>query len=347
MITELNERSRDIFRFIVDSYLQTGSPVGSRTISERSGISLSPASIRNTMADLEAAGLLHSPHTSAGRLPTQQGLRLYIDGLMQLGSLAAAERKSIEAACRAADRSFNDVLEETSNLLSGLSSCASLVIAPKMEKSVRQIQLLKLQPGKILVIMVMENGMVENRVMELESDVPDTALISAANFLNAHLRGKTITQAQRDITQAIKDKRTQLDAITQDLVQRGLAVNAQDITKRGHIIIRGQSHLLEDVKAMEDLERARMLLSYLEEQQNMLGLLDSIDDAQGVQIFIGTENRIFDQSGWSMILSPYRNQGEDIVGAIGVIGPMRLDYDRIIPMVDYTSRIVSKLIDGH
>jgi len=342
MIPELNERSREIFRFIVDSYLQTGSPVGSRTVSRQSALGLSPASIRNTMADLEDTGLLHAPHTSAGRIPTEQGLRLYIDGLMQIGGLSAEERKSIEATCKNAGQTFDQVLRQTSNMLSGLSSCASLVIAPKMSEEVRQIQFVKLQPGKILVIMVMKNGLVENRIMPTETDIPESALISAANYINAQLRGKSIEQTQQAIREDIAANRTQLDAITQNLVEKGLALEPEN---QGHIIIRGQSRLLEDVKAMEDLERARTLLSYLEEQKNMLGLLESVSEAEGVQIFIGTENRIFDQSGWSMILSPYKGQDEKIVGAIGVIGPMRLDYDRIIPMVDYTSRIVSRVME--
>lgn len=342
MIPELNERSREIFRFIVDSYLQTGSPVGSRTISRHTALGLSPASIRNTMADLEESGLLRSPHTSAGRIPTEQGLRLYIDGLMQIGGLSADERKSIEATCKNAGQTFDQVLRQTSNMLSGLSSCASLVIAPKMNEEVRQIQFVKLQPGKILVIMVMKNGLVENRIMPTETDIPESALISAANYINAQLGGKSIEQTQQAIREDIAANRTQLDAITQSLVEKGLALKPEN---QGHIIIRGQSRLLEDVKAMEDLERARTLLSYLEEQKNMLGLLEAVSDAEGVQIFIGTENRIFDQSGWSMILSPYKGQDEKIVGAIGVIGPMRLDYDRIIPMVDYTSRIVSRVME--
>lgn len=343
MIPELNERSREIFRFIVDSYLSSGQPVGSQTISKNTALELSPASIRNTMADLEEAGLLFSPHTSAGRLPTEQGLRLYIDGLMQIGGLSQKERRTIESSCMAADRSINDVLAQTGAILSGLSSCASLVIAPKINDSIKQIQFVQLQPRKILVVLVMQGGLVENRIMDVEQNIPPSALIRASNYLNTKLAGRTITDAKETISQDIKDNTTQLDSLTQTLVEKGLAIPTSS-RQEGHIIIRGQSHLLEDVKALGELERARGLLIYLEEQKNMLSLLGSINDAEGVQIFIGAENRIFDQSGWSMIIAPYKNGEEKIVGAIGVIGPTRLNYDRIIPMVDYTSRAVGRII---
>lgn len=345
MITELNDRSRTIFRFIVDTYLATGEPVGSRTISKVAGINLSPASIRNTMADLEQSGLLYAPHTSAGRLPTEQGIRLYIDGLMQIGNLSQDERSQIEAACAAQNRPMTEVLEQATALLSGLSSCASLVVAPKMSGAVKQVQFVQLSPGKILAVLVFQNGLVENRILEMPGDTPSTALMAASNYLNAKLAGKTIPEAEKSILAEIRENRSQLDKLTQSLVEKGLAVptgNKQD----SHIIIRGQSRLLEDVKALQDLERARGLLSYLEQQQNMLELLGTVNNAQGVQIFIGAENKIFSQSGWSLIIAPYKNVNEQIVGAIGVIGPTRLDYDRIIPMVDYTSQIVAKLVDG-
>jgi len=344
MITELNERSREIFRFIVDAYLETGQPVGSRTISRASALELSPASIRNTMADLEAAGLLCAPHTSAGRMPTDAGLRLYIDGLMEVGGLSEDERSKIESECRAAGRDVGEVLERGAALLSGLSACASLVIAPKTDNSIKQIQFVSLAPRKVLIVLVLQNGLVENRVMDMAQDIPDTALIKASNYLNSKLSGKTIAQTQKDINEDIKKNRHELDEITQRLVEQGLALpstNGQD----GHIIVRGRSRLLEDVKAIADLESARTLLGFLEEQENMLKLLDSVGGAEGVQIFIGAENKIFDQSGWSMIIAPYKNAHENIIGAIGVIGPTRLNYDRIIPMVDYTSRLVERLVD--
>ena len=344
MITALNERSRAIFRTIVDSYLATGEPVGSRTIARSSQLGLSPASIRNVMADLEESGLLYAPHTSAGRLPTEQGLRLYIDGLMQMGNLSQEERNSIEATCAARNRPMTDVLEQTTALLSGLSACAGLVVAPRIDGAIKQVQFVQLAPRRILVVLVLQTGMVENRIMDTDHDIPFTALAAASNYLNAKLAGQSLEAAEAEIRREIAAHETQLDMITQRLVEKGLA-----LAPRGHdtrIIIRGQSKLLEDVKALQDLERARLLLGYLEQQQNILNLMHSMNNAEGVQIFIGTENKIFDQSGWSMIIAPYRDSAESIVGAIGVIGPTRLDYDRIIPMVDYTSRVVARLVEG-
>lgn len=345
MITELNERSREIFKYIVSSYLDTGSPVGSRTISKAIDLSLSPASIRNTMADLEDMGLLSAPHTSAGRLPTERGLRLYIDGLMEIGALSNEERLRIEAECSIKGLSYNDVISSASSMLSNLSACASLVIAPKIEKPMRQIQFVLLEPGKALIILVMQNGMVENRMMQIALDVTENHLLQASNYLNAQIKGKTLDDMRKSVSDDIRHNRLKLDSITADLVEKGIAIPQGK--RDGRIIIRGQSHLLEDVKAITDLERARTLLGYLEEQENILKLIDTVTDAQGVQIYLGAENKIFDQSGWSMILSPYKNAEEKIVGAIGVIGPTRLDYDRIIPMVDYTSQVIARLVDDY
>lgn len=346
MIVELNERSRMIFQIIVDSYLATGEPVGSRTLSRHQAIGLSPASIRNTMADLEESGLLFSPHVSAGRLPTEQGLRLYIDGLMQVGEINQNDRLEIEASCSDKNgQTVNDLLERATNLLSGLSSCASLVIAPKSSAMIKQIQFVRLAPYKVLTILVLQNGLVENRILHTETDLSSSSLMQASNYLNDKLAGKSFEMAQAEIFNDIRSHKTQLDALTQDLVHRGLALPEVD-QAYGRIIIRGQSRLLEDVKALEDLERARTLLKHLEERQKMLDLLSTVEDAEGVQIFIGAENPVFNQAGWSMIISPYKDREQKIVGAIGVIGPTRLDYDRIVPMVDYTSRVVGQLIEA-
>jgi heat-inducible transcriptional repressor len=344
MITELNNRSREVFRYIVDSYLETGSPVGSRTISKFSDVTLSPASIRNIMADLEELGLLRSPHTSAGRIPTETGLRLYIDGLMEIGALSSEEQRQIETECTVKGLSLEDMTTKASALLSDLSSCASLVIAPKTtDRAVKQVQFIRLEPLKVLVVMVLQNGLVENRIMEVSRALPDTSLIAASNYLNAKLNGRTLRETQTDILKDIEAGQSQLDEITSRLVQDGLALPLKKL--EGHIIVRGQSRLLQDVKAIADLERARALLSYLEEQENMIKLLESVSEAQGVQIYIGTQNEIFDQSGWSLVISPYRSAQEKIIGAIGVIGPTRLDYDRIIPMVDFTSKVITKLVE--
>ncbi len=344
MINELNQRAQSILRSVIDSYMATGEPVGSRTLAQALNLDLSAATIRNVMSDLENIGLLYSPHTSAGRMPTQQGLRLYVDGLMQIGSLTSDEQKLIDYQCGEQNLSMSQLLERTTTTLSGLSSCAGLVIAPKTDKPVKHIQFIKLESRRILVVLVTNDGMVENRAMETDDDIPDFALISAANYLNSKIQGRTLTEAQSGIFKEIEEKRAQLDDITASLVKKGLALPPQS-DNDGHIIVRGQSNLLQDVKAIEDLEKARALLSALEENQTIMNLLQETDGAEGVQIYIGSENRIFDSSGWSMIISPYRTEQKKIVGAIGVIGPTRLNYSRIIPLVDYTSKVMEKLIN--
>lgn len=343
MLTELNERSQQVLRYIVDAYMETGSPVGSRTISQELGLNLSPATIRNVMADLEACGLLHAPHTSAGRLPTQSGLRLYVDGLMEIGDLTSVERQQIEARCSAAGRTVNQVMEQASTMLSGLSAAAGLVVAPKTDKPVKQIQFVRLDARSILIIIVTADGLVENRVMEVEPTLSDSALTEASNYLNDRISGKTLSETRENIWQEIQEKKAQLDVITSELVEKGIALN-KPAAMDGHIIVRGQSHLLSDVKAIEELETARQLLSILEEKETVSKLIESTQDAEGIQIYLGTENSMFEHSGWSMVLSPYKTQENKIIGAIGVIGPMRLNYSRIIPIVDYTSKVMSKIL---
>lgn len=346
MITDLNDRAQAILRYVVDTYMATGEPVGSRTIARHLENTLSPATIRNVMSDLETGGLLYAPHTSAGRLPTAQGLRLYIDGLMEIGNLTAADRSTIETQCVTAGSSMNMVFERATSMLSGLSSAASLIIAPKTNKPLRHMQFVRLDSGKVLIVMVMQDNTVENRVMEVPPAVNDYALTTASNYINSHIFGKTLTTAEQDIRRDMADNKEQLDRITADLVERGLSMAPTKDDTNGNIIIRGQSHLLEDVKAIEDLERARQLLASLEEQETMMRLLGAAHQADGVQIYIGTKNTMFDHSGWSMVISPYKTPDNQIIGAIGVIGPTRLNYKRIIPLVDYTSRVMTRILEG-
>lgn len=345
-MNELNDRAQAILRYVVDSYMETGEPVGSRTIARHLENTLSPATIRNVMSDLELSGLLYAPHTSAGRLPTPQGLRLYVDGLMEIGNITAEDRRAIEAQCQTAGSSMNMVFERATSMLSGLSSAASLIIAPKTDKPLRHLQFVRLDSQRALTVMVLQDNTVENRVMDIPADVSDMALQSASNYINAHIMGKTLTEAERDIREDIAANKAQLDQVTADLVQRGLSMSPLTEGQGGHIIIRGQSRLLEDVRALEDLERARQLLASLEEQETMMRLLGAAGNADGVQIYIGAENPMFGHSGWSMVISPYKTPENRIIGAIGVIGPTRLNYKRIIPLVDYTSRVMSRLLEG-
>jgi heat-inducible transcriptional repressor len=345
MIPELDERSRVIFKQIVDAYVTTGEPIGSRTISRQLNSSLSPATVRNVMADLEDAGLLFSPHASAGRLPTDAGIRLFVNGLLQVGNLSREERESIEGQCHAEGTSVEGLLREATTVLSGLSHCAGLVTAPKTDVPLKHIEIVSLSPGRALVVLVTENGIVENRIIETAHDLPPSALIEASNFLSARLVGRTIGEATGQIMAELNQHRANLDALTQSVVASGLASWAGD-DEGGTLIVSGQANLLEDVRAASDLEQIRSLFEALETKETMLKLLTLADGAEGVQIFIGSDNQLFGMSGCSMIVGSYRDGREQVVGAIGVVGPTRMNYARIIPMVDYTAKLVGRLVDN-
>jgi heat-inducible transcriptional repressor len=342
-ISELSERSREIFRLIVDGYVATGEPIGSRTLSRRLGQNLSPATIRNVMADLEEAGLLFAPHTSAGRLPTELGLRLFVHGLLEVGRLAEDERRSIESLCAARGMSLPQVLEEATAALSGLSHCAGVVVVPKRDGPLKHLEFVHLGPGRALVVMVTEDGLVENRVIEVPPGLPPAALVAAGNYLNARLIGRTIEEAREEIELEIASNRAQLDELTSRLVAAGLATWAGG-DQGSALIVRGQANLLEDVTALADLERLRNLFEMLETRETMVRLLDASRQGEGVQIFIGAENHLFGVAGCSMVIAPYHNSREQIVGAIGVIGPTRINYARIIPLVDYTAKLIGRLM---
>lgn len=342
-IGELSERSRDIFRQIVETYLETGQPVGSRTLSKRLPINLSPASIRNVMSDLEAAGLLAARHTSAGRLPTDRGLRMFVDGLLELGQMTEAERASIELRCKQSNRSLQAVLEEVSTTLSGLSRCAGLVIVPKSESPLKHIEFVSLGAGRALVVLVNEGGLVENRVIEVPPGVPASAMQEATNYLNARLRGRTIQEAAAEVKLELEDKRVQLDELTAKVVSAGLATWAGG-SEKATLIVSGRSNLLEDLSAASDLERIRRLFDDLESALVFGDLLALAQQADGVRIFIGSENKLFSLSGSAMIVAPYSDGKHHVVGAIGVIGPTHINYARIVPIVDYTARMIGRLI---
>ncbi len=338
----LNQRSREILRHIVEAYVETGAPIGSRTLSQRLGMELSPATVRNVMADLEDVGLLYAPHTSAGRLPTELGLRLFVNGLLEHGNLTQAERRHIESQCAAAGRNMPDVLQEASSLLSGLSHCAGLVVAPKVESPLKHIEFVSLGPGRALVVMVTTSGVVENRVIDVPMGLPPSSLVEASNDLTARLVGRTVVQAAQFIRAELAARKAELDELTRRVVEEGLA-NWSGEEREGVLIVRGQAHLLEDVHAIEELERIHQLFALLEARETLVSLLDLTESAEGVQIFIGAENELFALAGCSMVIAPYGNSQQQLVGAVGVIGPTRIDYARIIPMVDYTAKVIGRL----
>ena len=343
----LGDRPREVFRHLVEAYLSSGEPVGSRTLSQRLPLALSPASIRNVMADLEHMGLLYAPHTSAGRAPTEKGLRLFVDGLLEVGELAPDERVSIETRMSGSGRRLEDVLVQATSLLSGLSNCAGLVVSSKQDAVLKHIEFTQIAAGKALVVMVSEDGQVENRLIDTPKGLPASALSEASNYLNARLRGRTLDSARAEVLEELDGERAELDELTKKIVAEGLATlslpnggNAEEKV----LIVRGTSHLLDTVEARADIERVRTLFEEIERKAELIRLLELAKDGDGVRIFIGAENRLFSLSGSSIVAAPYANSQGKIVGVIGVLGPTRLNYGRIIPMVDHTAKVVGRLL---
>ena len=349
LASELGERPREVFRHLVDAFLASGEPVGSRTLSQRLPVSLSPASIRNVMADLEALGLLASPHTSAGRIPTEKGLRLFVDGLLEVGDLDPSERAALESRISGSGHGLEEVLTQATTMLSGLSRCAGLVVAPRQDGVLKHIEFVPAGTGKVLVVLVSEDGQVENRLISAPSGLPTSALTEATNYLNARLRGLTLESARSELTRELETHRAELDALTAKIVTEGLAMLAETGSgarqaEEKVLIVRGASHLLDSVEAQTDLERIRILFDDIDRKNDLIRLLELARDGDGVRIFIGSENRLFSLSGSSIVAAPYADAKGKIIGVIAVLGPTRLNYARIIPMVDYTAKLVTRLI---
>lgn len=346
-LQSLDSRSREIFRRIVDSYLNDGEPLGSRNLSRMLPSQLSPATVRNVMSDLEQLGLIYAPHVSAGRLPTQRGLRFFVDAFMEIGDLSEEERRIIETQMKAGGgaRSFEHVLTEASQMLSGLSHGAGLVLAAKSETALKHIEFIQLEPDKALAVLVSQNGDVENRVIDMPAGVTTSQLHEASNFLNAHIRGRTLGEARGEVARLKEETRAALDALSQQLVEKGLAVWAgAESGLPARLIVRGRANLLENVTAEADIELLRRLFDDLETQAELIQLLDLAEQGSGVRIFIGSENKLFSLSGSSLVVAPYRDQNSRVIGALGVIGPTRLNYARIVPMVDYTAQVVGGML---
>ena len=344
-LMELDERARDIFRRVVESYLETGDPVGSRTLS-KGGVHLSPASIRNTLQDLTQLGLLGAPHISAGRMPTHAGLRLFIDGLLEVGDLAESERRDIDTRLFAHGRGFEEVMNEASILLSGLAGGAGVVVTPVRDAGVKHVEFVALGADQALAVMVFNDGMVENRLMRRPAGLTPSALQEASNFLNARLAGRTLSEAKGEMSAELERARRELDAAAARLIEDGMAAWSGGEGAERSLIVRGRARLLDERSALDDLERVRMLFDDLEQKEQLIGLLDNVREAEGVRIFIGAETRLFSLSGSAVIAAPYMSGRQKVLGAIGVIGPTRLNYARVIPLVDYTARVLGRLLDA-
>lgn len=347
-LDDIDERSREIFRQVVEAYLETGEPVGSRLISRALPMKLSPASVRNVMTDLEERGLIYAPHTSAGRMPTQNGLRMFVDGLLEVGNISQNERNQIKKQMGQvqgeSERMVEDVLSEASELLSGLSQCAGLVLTEKKIAQLRHIEFVPLEPKKALVVLVGEDGEVENRVVAIPEGLPPSSLAKASNFLNAHIKGMSILEARENLQGELETAGAELDVLTARVIEAGIAVWSGGHDDSKSLIVRGRSHLIRDLNADEDLERIQKLFDDMESKKDLIEILQSAEEGSGVRIFIGSENKRFSLSGSSIIVSPFQDEHKKVIGVLGVIGPTRLNYARIIPVVDYTARLMGRLL---
>jgi heat-inducible transcriptional repressor len=344
ILAELNDRSREVFRRVVEGYLNTGAPIGSRALTRSFSEQVSAATIRNVMQDLEFLGLLDSPHVSAGRVPTQLGLRLFVDGFLEVGNLATEDRESLEGLVGTNGPGIEGVLDRVGSALSAATRGASLVLAPKHEAPIQHIDFVSLSAGQALVVLVFSDGHVENRIFVPPVGATPSAMREAANFLNAHLAGQTVRSLKTLMQREIETRRKEIDTLANSLIDSGLAVweNAGEATER--LIVRGRSHLLTDSAEAEDLERIRQLFDDLERKRDIAEFLELTESGEGVRIFIGSENKLFSLSGSSLVVSPYMNADRKVVGAVGVIGPTRLNYGRIVPIVDYTAQLVGRMI---
>ncbi|QFT64927.1 heat-inducible transcriptional repressor HrcA [Roseivivax sp. THAF30] len=344
LFSQLNDRSREVFRQVVEGYLESGEPVGSRTLTRTLSEKVSAATIRNVMNDLEYLGLLDSPHVSAGRVPTQMGLRMFVDGLLEVRDLDTNDRSRIDATLGTNTDDVGNLLDRVGSALSGVTRGASLVLTPKHEAPIRHIEFVSLAPTRALVVLVFDDGQVENRVFTPPPGMTPSAMREAANFLNAIVEGRTLSDMRRDVAKDISARRQEIDSLAHEMVESGLAVWAEESDRSERLIVRGRANLLGEDVPDEDLERIRSLFDDLERKRDIAEFLELTEDGEGVRIFIGSENKLFSLSGSSLVVSPYMNSDRKIIGAVGVIGPTRLNYGRIVPIVDYTAQLVGKLL---
>ena len=344
LLSEMNDRSREVFRRVVEGYLASGDPVGSRTLTRSMSEKLSAATIRNVMQDLEYLGLLDSPHVSAGRVPTQAGLRMFVDGLLEVGQVATEDRERIDATLGTNTPDVTALLDQVGAALSGITRGASLVLAPKQEAAIRHIEFVSLGPDRALVVLVFSNGHVENRLFTPPPGQTPSSMREAANFLNALAEGRTLSELRGSVQRDIAARRQEIDSLAQALVESGLALWENMGERSERLIVRGRANLIEGSPESLDIDRIRTLFDDLERKRDIAEFLELAEDGEGVRIFIGSENKLFSLSGSSLVVSPYMNADRKIIGAIGVIGPTRLNYGRIVPIVDYTAQLVGRIL---
>jgi|TARA_B110000914_G_scaffold22475_1_gene16840 heat-inducible transcriptional repressor len=344
IIQEMNERSKIVFRNLVDSYIETGEPVGSQTLANTLAEEISPATIRNVMQDLEVLGLLDSPHVSSGRIPTQQGLRLFVDTLLEIGEISNKEQEIIDYSIKEDPKNLSNILTRAGSVLSGLTKSASLVLAPKIEAPIKHIEFVSLSPERALAVLVTADGMVENRVFEPPLGQTQSDFREAANFMNAHAKGLTLSELREVMEREVSKRKLEIDKIAAQLVKDGLAVWDGKDTDNSRLIVRGRANLIDGTTAEDDFEKIRELFDDLERKQDIANFINLTEKGEGVRVFIGSENKLFSLSGSSLVISPYMNSEHKIIGAVGVIGPTRLNYGKIVPIVDYTAQLVGRTL---
>ncbi len=344
ILQDMNDRSREVFRLLVENYLETGGPVGSRTLTRSLSEKVSAATVRNVMQDLEYLGLLDSPHISAGRIPTQMGLRLFVDGLLQMGDPNAQDRERIDRTLGESNSDVSGMLDRVGSALSGVTHGASLVLTPKHEAELKHIEFVSLAHDRALVVLVFSDGHVENRLFTPPPGQTPSSMREAANFLNALIEGRTLSQVRRDVQVEIDRRRQEIDTLASDMIESGLAAWESEGQEKARLIVRGRANLLSEDGAPDELEKIRTLFDDLERKRDIAEFLELTEEGDGVRIFIGSENKLFSLSGSSLVVSPYMNADRKIIGAVGVIGPTRLNYGRIVPIVDYTAQLVGKMV---
>ncbi len=344
ILSEMNDRSREVFRLIVESYLESGEPVGSRTLTRTLSEKVSAATVRNVMQDLEFLGLLDSPHVSAGRIPTQQGLRMFVDGLLEVGDLGADDRQKLDETLGSNAGDVGGMLDRVGSALSHVTHGASLVLTPKHEAEIKHIEFVSLAHDRALVVLVFSDGHVENRLFTPPPGQTPSSMREAANFLNALIEGRTLSEVRRQMLSQIDARKQEIDVLAREMVESGIAAWDGDGSDSARLIVRGRANLLADSGEAEELDRIRTLFDDLERKRDIAEFLELAEEGEGVRIFIGSENKLFSLSGSSLVVSPYMNADRKIIGAVGVIGPTRLNYGRIVPIVDYTAQLVGKLI---
>ena len=344
LFEDMNTRSREVFRRVVEGYLENGEPMGSRTLTRTLTEKVSAATVRNVMQDLEYLGLLDSPHISAGRIPTQMGLRMFVDGLLEIGEMNVADREKLNATVTDTAQNVDGMLDQIGSALSGITQGASLVLTPKQEAPIKHIEFVSLAGDRALVVLVFANGQVENRLFNPPPGQTPSSMREAANFLNALIEGRTLSDLQGAVKTEIAARRQEIDTLAHDLVESGLAVWQNKGDRHERLLVRGRANLLDGDAEEADLTRIRTLFDDLERKRDIAEFLELTEEGEGVRIFIGSENKLFSLTGSSLVVSPYMNADRKIVGAVGVIGPTRLNYGRIVPIVDYAAQLVGKRI---